>query len=84
MIKDSFHFKIVAMSYDMPVRKVRRRAKKLGIKGEYLTNEQAFDVANYTAGGKMTVQVIRIHEETLIIPSKSNFLPLEQLPQWPI
>ena len=81
---DLFHIDIVAMSYKISKNTIRKRARKLGIIGKYFTDDQAFDIANYGHQKKYIVEVIRIHEETIIIPSKANFLSIEMLPQWPI
>jgi len=80
-MKDSFHFDIVVQAYKISRETVRIRARKLGIAGSYVTNEQAFDIANFRH--KPIITNVPKYTETLIMPSKGNYITIENLPDWP-
>lgn len=77
MFPDKFHLKLVAEAYKIPFRAVMWRARKLGIFGYQVTNEQAFDIANYDNQNRVEVIIIYITFE--IIPSRLNNTTLENL-----
>jgi len=77
MIPNSFDLHLVAQAYKIKYRSVVWRAKKLGITSKEVTNEQAFDIANYGVQPKVEIIIVYITHE--IIPSKLNYTTLEDL-----
>jgi hypothetical protein len=77
MIPNVFHLKLVSEAYKIKYRAAVWRARKLGITSDRVTNEQAFDIANY--GIKPSVEVIVVYITFEIIPSRLNYTTLEDL-----
>jgi hypothetical protein len=77
MIPNVFHLRLVSEAYKIKYRSVVWRARKLGITSSEVTNEQAFDIANYRKKPKLEVIVVYVTFE--IIPSRMNYTTLEDL-----
>lgn len=78
---ETFTLKLVAESYKIKYDKVKKIAKKLGFDHRKVTDAEAFEIANYK--NKPYVEIITVYKETLVMPSKANFLDLWELPEWP-
>lgn len=77
MFPKAFHLRLVAMSYKITYKTTVRRARKLGISGMYVTDSQAFDIANYMV--KSNVRIVYVTKTIEIIPSRLNYTTLEDL-----
>lgn len=77
MIPTLFTLKLVSESYKIPYKKVLSIAEELGLKGDKVTNDQAFDIANHN--NKPKIEVIVVYKTTEIMPSRLNYTTLEDL-----
>ena len=77
MFPDRFHLKLVASAYGIDYRSAIDKARQLGIQGFYVTDEQAFDIANYEE--KPIVEVIVVYNTIEVFHSRLNNTALEDL-----
>lgn len=77
MFPTRFHLSLVASAYGIAYRSAVWRARKLGILGFEVTDEQAFDIANY--GEKPPVRVVVVYTTIEVFHSKLNNTALEDL-----
>ena len=72
-----FSFDYISKVYNIPALTLKRRAKKMGITSKTVTEDQAFEIANY--GFKPKFDFIIVYKTIEILPSKLNYTTLEDL-----
>lgn len=76
MFPDRFHLSLIANAYGIEYRTALLIARHLGITGFYVTDDEAFDIANY---GHKPPEVIVVNKTVEIIHSRLNNTALEDL-----